>query len=107
LFAIAADIRIYDIYLNRDNDPLITEILDYSYRTMKQYGKHIENDGWTFQPGIWSDHGDYLYAGNYEINENMQPLPVDGIAEDSSHSHRWPVWLMSLADASCSDNESI
>ena len=105
LFAIAADIRIYDIYLNRDNDPLITEILDYSYRTMKQYGKHIENDGWTFQPGIWSDHGDYLYAGNYEINENMQPLPVDGIAEDSSHSHRWPVWLMSLADASCSDNE--
>ncbi|NPV51845.1 MAG: hypothetical protein HPY60_11730 [Candidatus Methanofastidiosum sp.] len=58
-----------------------------------------ENGGWLFQPGILEDHPDYAYAGHKVKKFGMKPLPVEGIAMDSSHSHRFPLWLTSLADA--------
>ena len=67
------------------------------------YSKYVVFPGdnrWLFQPGVWRDHPDYLYAGNDNLGENLLPMPVDDIAEDTSHSHRYPVWLESLRNAS-------
>ncbi len=55
--------------------------------------------GWLFQPGVWSDHPEWLYAGHPEVLPNLQPLPVPDIAEDASHAIRWPLWLKSMAEA--------
>jgi len=100
LFAIAADIRIYEKQAKLPEDPLLDEILGYSRRTIEKYASYTDNGGWLFQPGIWRDHPDYVYAGNGSINSNLKPIPKDNIAEDSSHSHRWPIWLVSLIQAS-------
>jgi len=105
LFASAADMRIYEIESGAAQSQLISEILDYAYLVIARYGKSVENNGWLFQPGLWEDHGDCAYAGNFEINNRIKPAPIVGIAEDSSHSHRWPVWLQSLIDASRLDRE--
>jgi hypothetical protein len=49
-----------------------------------------------FQPGVWTEHPDYAYAGQSEIIESMPKILIEGIATDSSHMHRWPVWLKSF-----------
>lgn len=58
-----------------------------------------EKEGWLFQVGAWADHPDYAYAGNETITKNMQMKPKENIAEDSSHSHRIPLFLRSYQSA--------
>ncbi|MBD1924892.1 hypothetical protein H6F74_01135 [Trichocoleus sp. FACHB-90] len=95
VFAIAADLK--SILLN--NSPkFIDEILDVAYKTLKQEAVFIGANAsrWLFQPGVWKDHPDYAYAGWYHQAINLDKKPIPGIAGDSSHSHRWPLWLVSL-----------
>lgn len=54
------------------------------------------NTGWLYQPGQWEDHPDYIYAGHDILTPDLEPFPVAGIATDSSHSHRMPLWLTSI-----------
>jgi len=54
---------------------------------------------WLFQPGVWIDHPDYAYSGWSEIKPNLKKKPVSGIAWDTSHFHRFPLWLISLQKA--------
>jgi len=103
LFAMAADIRIYENETKAIQDSTITEIIHYAYESIKKYVFYTENNGWLFQPGIWRDHPDYKYAGNSQISQDVEIRLVDNIAEDSSHSHRWPVWLISFIEASSGD----
>ncbi len=58
-----------------------------------------EDGGWVFQKGVWRDHPDYQYAGNAEIKDGLEPMPVEDIATDSSHSFRLPLFLTSFAAA--------
>lgn len=51
------------------------------------------------QPGVWSDHPDYLYASYSKSSPNLKPVPVKNIAGETSHSHRFPLILNSLRDA--------
>lgn len=60
-------------------------------------GVATDDGGWLFQSGWWQDHPDYLWAGHVELGANLPPRAVEGIAEDSSHSHRLPVFLANLA----------
>lgn len=55
--------------------------------------------GWLYQPGQWQDNIDYLYAGYYVAEPDLSYSMVEGIATDSSHSHRMPLWLTSLKNA--------
>lgn len=105
LFAIAADLRAYELTTGTRHllSPDISDILDMAFLA---YGKHVVPLGggtWLFQPGVWRDHPDFLYAGNENLAEGLLPSPVDDVAEDASHSHRWPVWLGSLRAASRHD----
>ncbi|MEN6327037.1 MAG: hypothetical protein ABFD18_12640 [Syntrophomonas sp.] len=42
---------------------------------------------------------EYAYAGNEHKASYLKKRPVNNIAMDTSHSHRFPLWLTSLAEA--------
>ncbi|KPK52358.1 MAG: hypothetical protein AMJ59_26960 [Gammaproteobacteria bacterium SG8_31] len=102
LFGIAAELyRIKDKWSEiTSNEALLLEILDTAFRVFTAEIVFIDQARWLFQPGVWEDHPDYLYAGHEEKVPGMAPAPVSGIAPDSSHSHRMPAWLDSLEKAS-------
>jgi hypothetical protein len=47
----------------------------------------------SFQPGVWAQHPDYVFAGNKTLGENLKQSPIESLAEDSSHSHRLALFL--------------
>lgn len=63
---------------------------------LKSRGVFLDDGGWLFQPGAWSDHPDYAYAGWEQISANLEPKPRQLSAEDASHSHRFPIQLSSI-----------
>ncbi len=101
LFAIAADIRCYErLTKPRESwSPTVSEILEVALRVFEEEVQLTDSGGWLFQPGVWWEHPDYAYAGHSEKVPGMQPQPVPGIAQETSHAHRFPLWLTSLADA--------
>ncbi len=102
VFAIAAD---YCSYRGLEGEPVpafINEVLDVAYEVFQQRAAWLPDGGWLFQPGVWDDYPDYAYAGCLKKKKGLQPSPVHGVATDSSHSHRFPLWLSSLAAADSS-----
>lgn len=59
-------------------------------------GGAFSSAGWLFQPGVWTDHPDYQYAGNQTLGSELSARPITGIGWDSSYSHRFPLFLVSL-----------
>ncbi len=74
----------------------IRSILDLSAAALATQATWEPNGGWVWQPGAWTDHRDYSRAGYTEKIRHDDPMPVPGIAEDSSHAMRWPTWLSSF-----------
>lgn len=77
----------------------LSEILASARRVFDQGGQFRADGGWVFQPGAWTDHPDFRYAGRTVKASDLQPAPVPGIAWDTSHGHRFPLWLLSLREA--------
>ena len=107
LFAIAADLRIYEINRvpEKSWSPVISDILKKAFETIQLRMIFIESGGCLFQPGVWRDHRDYKYVGNTQISPDLRVKKIVDISEDSSHSHRWPLWLTSLRGASVNDQK--
>jgi hypothetical protein len=101
LFAIAADLHNYERYANTRHkySATVAEILKIAHVVFQKEIAFLDGEGWLFQPGVWTDHPDYAYAGREEKVHNMKPSKVTGIAWDTSHSHRFPLWLTSLSNA--------
>lgn len=99
-FAIAADLRAYQRLTGYKNDssPLLSEILSFAQLVFESEVR-VRDSGWLFQPSVWRDHPDYAFTGHDAKLPDMEPRPVEGIAWDSSHSHRFPLWLTSLMGA--------
>lgn len=74
---------------------LVAEASQLASQVVNTRGEFI-GTGWLFQRGYWRDHSDFLYAGHQELAPNLAPLPVEGIAQDSSHSIRWALWIRSF-----------
>lgn len=72
---------------------------------VRERGTFTQDGGWLFQTGIWTDHPDYRFAGHLNIEENLGEKRLKNVAEDSSHSHRWPLFFRSMIAAS--SNQSI
>ncbi len=103
--AIAANLKAYLIHTEADTFPknqTLNDILDFAYIVFNRRVEWNEAGGWLLQPGYWTQHDDYKYAGFFH-KENPQPLPVDDISEDVSHSHRNALWLQSFIEASAND----
>jgi hypothetical protein len=102
VLAIAANLRAHERRVRGlpPSTPFVAEILDVARRVMNSRITVIDAEGgWLFQRGFWADHPDFLYAGRQEKIEGMTPAPLIDVAEDASHSHRWPMWLKSFAEA--------
>jgi len=100
--AIAADLLTYENRVNvvskKIND-FKNEIIEYAFKVFSQEGLWREDNKWLFQPGVWYQHPDYAYAGNNKKINNLKPSLIEDIAMDSSHSHRFPLWINSFIDA--------
>lgn len=100
-FAITADLRTYERLTKpkKQWSIVLTDILEIAYKTFEQEGKLQSEGGWLFQPGVWRDHPDYAFAGQTMKKIGMKSYPISNIAMDTSHSHRFPLWLTSLETA--------
>ncbi len=112
ILAIASDI--YYIYENLQikNTPQIQlalqEAVDDMVDVFIKRGVITEQGGYIFQPGVWRDHPEFKYAGHNKLEPDLREKKVNDVAEDSSHSHRMPLWLISLYNAvSTTDKEKI
>jgi hypothetical protein len=101
VFAIAGDLKAFitDPGEIKAWGPTLDDILSIAHRTFSQEVVYQPGGGWLFQPGVWTDHPEYQYAGNKQIVPGMKPIPIPGISQDSSHSLRFPLWLTSLMQA--------
>lgn len=100
-FAITADLRTYEKLEKPFSQwlPVLTDVLKTAYRVFRQEGKYQSGGGWLFQPGVWTDHPDYAYVGYIKEPLGKEPNPLSNIAWDTSHSHRFPLWISSLTNA--------
>ncbi|WP_313346631.1 stalk domain-containing protein [Sedimentibacter sp.] len=103
-FVLAIGANLYN-YENSVNDSYINkidykkEIVGYAYEVFCKESVITEGGNWVFQPGVKKEHPDYTYAGNDKKSDDIMPMPVEGIASDSSHSHRFPLWINSFIGA--------
>jgi hypothetical protein len=107
VFAIAANLKTYLKLNETDTLPanaVIDNMLQLSNIVWERRVEWNEEGGWLFQPGYWTDHPDYLFAGNID-KANPKKSSVENIAEDVSHSHRTALWLQSFIEASDSANK--
>lgn len=102
LFGIAADLAQHHRQVNLPVPPLLSDILSVAYNVFKQESVFVEGDRWLFQPGVWADHPDYAYAGHKKTAQGLGEAPIVDIAMDVSHSHRFPLILLSMQDAELS-----
>lgn len=100
LFAIVGDLTLILNLRGEKHPPFLDEINACAKRTFEQDSVFRPDGGWLFQPGVWSDHPDNLYAGRNAKAEGLSPASIQDVAWDSSHSHRFPLWIRSLRDAS-------
>lgn len=77
----------------------IKEALVTGIQIILSRGSFTRSGGWLFQVGMWADHPDYMFAGHTKLEPNLRQKPLKGLAEDSSHSHRWPLFFVSLMNA--------
>ena len=100
IFAIAAELRAHErISQSGVGSSTVTGILDTARSVLEQRVVTQEEGGWLFQPGVWAENPEFAYAGREEEVPGMAPFPLADVAEDTSHSHRWPLWLTSLSNA--------
>jgi hypothetical protein len=99
--AIAADLRQVERRTRTalPQDPEIDAALALALDVFNARVVPTATGGWLFQPGFWSDHPDDAYVGDAVVAPSLSPSPFNDVAEDSSHSHRMPLWLASLRDA--------
>jgi hypothetical protein len=105
LIGIAANLQTF-LNKKRSNIPFfIKEILGTAKKIFTDEIFWNDSGGWLLQPGVWTDHPDYAYAGHQFFSDNMSKRPVQGISWDSSHSHRLPLILFSLSGSLDCDSE--
>lgn len=105
LFAIASDLLQYERLANRrhEHSDSMREIADMTVKVFESEVVWADDGTWVFQPGVWSDHRDYQYAGRHAKAKSLDPSPIQDIAPDTSHSHRYPLWLFSYQHAFAAD----
>jgi len=101
LFAEAADL----IYVekktgvrNPKND-VLREIVKTGAQVFRDRSEFTNQGGWLFDIGAWADHPDLAFSGNSEISPGMSKRKVENITMDTSHFHRFSLFVNSLRDA--------
>lgn len=93
------------VYASKKNNiPVTDEMsnavnLSYEIFNSPLLNTDLEDGGWLFQVGVAQDYKDYIYAGNTEITEDMQPNPREDIVSDVSHFRRMAFFFNSYESA--------
>lgn len=104
LFAEAADL----LYVERKTatknpaHDTLREIVQTGTQVFRDRGSFTRDGGWLFDIGKWTDHPDLVYAGNREIEPGMIQRKVLDITMDTSHFHRFALFVNSMRDANVS-----
>ncbi|MBS1723881.1 MAG: hypothetical protein JSS66_13115 [Armatimonadetes bacterium] len=101
LFAEAADLLTYEKKTGTRNPEHgeLQDIMRTAGDVIRSRTKWTSKGGWLFDVGQWTDHPDLLYAGNAEIMPGMSQRKVNDITMDTSHFHRFALFVVSLRDA--------
>lgn len=111
LFSVASDMQFVfrkqagKISIAPEVEGSIKEMRSAGVSVVRERGVFTDDGGWLFQPGIWSDYPDFRFAGHSELKPDLEERRVRNISEDSSHSHRWPLFFRSMIAAT--DSEGI
>lgn len=99
--AILCDLKYLHLVRRESYAPVLDTAADLAYQIFSSptLNQETEKGGWLFQPGCWSDHPDYAYAGNPTVFEGIEPLIRADVPWDSSHFHRFPLFLNSWQSA--------
>lgn len=100
LFAEAADLLYVEKKTGAKN-PLhgtLQEIVRTGNQVYHDRGS-FEGKGWLFDVGKWTDHPDLVYAGNKEITFGMVQKKVSDITMDTSHFHRFALFVTSMRNS--------
>lgn len=108
VFTIAADLATYEKTTGTRHSwsSTVDDILSTAREAYTQRVEWQADGGWLFQPGVWTDHPDFLYAGQPQKVVGMKPAPLPDVAEDASHSLRRPLWIVSLLHAARDSKEA-
>jgi len=112
LMAIAADLRFTinntngEEYAYLVDKEILDEINDLSYKIFKQRVSSDIGDYFVFDKGAWTDHPDHAYEGYDGVYYPTATAIKINSAWDSSHSLRFPLWLMSFMDANEINSEA-
>lgn|GEM_PF-2993834 len=96
LMAIGTNLAAYELIDKKEVSDELTEIVYYFLEVFKRKVKFLDEKRWVFQPGAFSEHRDYKYAGNKQITANIEVNKVSGISWDTSHFSRFPAFLVTL-----------
>jgi hypothetical protein len=105
LFAIAADLLASSSLIGDVPSKTLLDITSVARRVFETEIVETEHGGWLFQPGVWADGPGHAYAGQMQKSEGMKEMPLVDVAWDSSHSHRFPLWITSLENANALGGE--
>lgn len=101
MFAQAADLVVYakKSGVRNPQESQLREILRTAMDVIRQRSEWTRSGGWLFDVGQWTDHPDLVHAGNPEIVPGMTQRKIENITMDTSHFHRFALFVMSLRDA--------
>lgn len=106
LMATAANLNRFRLLSGLERDNILSDIEQLAFEC---YTKRIEFDfdgSWVIQPGYWSNYHDFKYAGHSKVLDDASMIEkrVESIAEDFSHSLRYPCFINSMLYASDSNS---
>lgn len=98
LLAIAADLKTAYKAEGQTPPKQINDIVDDGYRLWNKRVVWTQDGGWLMEPGALRDHPDYAYALQTDLGASAK-APDAQQAWDTSHSTRFPLFLVSLMQA--------
>lgn len=111
LFVIASNLETsLPFFESRDRSvytSVLRDISALSRRVFDHEGRFSASSEWQFQPGVWSDHPDYLYAGNPQPVPGIQARPVSTIGWDTAHFMRFPPCIAALYRNATTDEDKV
>lgn len=105
LLALASDLQTYRALTGATPSRALRDMNAMAVQVYRKAGSTTRNGGWLFETGIYADHPDTAFAGNTTKSADMKPSKVPGIALDTSHFMRWPLFLSSHAEAARSEKD--
>lgn len=101
LFAEAADLLYVEkkTGIKNPKSSVLRDIVKLGTQVFRDRSDFTSGGGWLFDVGAWADHPDLAYAGNSVISSAMAKRKVDDITMDTSHFHRFSLFVNSLRDA--------